>query len=83
MAEPGRMSVEYGVKPDKHAYTALVRACGLCRDWQRAEAVFLHMQAAGVAPDGVTYQELLRAYEAQGQIEKAIRLMDVMATTLN
>lgn len=68
----------YGVKPDKYAFAAVFWSCWTCGEGQRAVAYIKRMEVAGCIPDSVIYTTLINMYEANGQIEEAMEILERM-----
>jgi pentatricopeptide repeat protein len=71
----------YGLKPDKYAYAAIFWACWTSGEWQRAVAYIEKMEVAGCTPDSVIYTTLINMYEANGQFDEAMRVLERMGNT--
>lgn len=74
------MEPQYGVEPDKYAYAAIFWACWTCGEWQRAVKYIDRMEMAGCTPDSVIYTTLINMYEANGQIDKAMQVLERMGS---
>lgn len=69
---------DYGLVPDKYAYTALLWGAGYSGQWQLAEEIFENMERTGIVADGITYRTLIETYEKHGQWGKAMRVLERM-----
>lgn len=75
------MMPQYGVKPDKYAYTAIFWACWTCGEWQRAADYMENMESAGCTPDTLVYTTLITMYEAHGEVDKAMEILKRMGNS--
>merc|ERR1719478_125208 len=67
-----------GVEPNVRSFSAVIDACCKGNQVNRAEAVFVEMRAAGIAPSVVTYTALARPYAQRGNWERVEALKDLM-----
>eukprot|EP00761_Pharyngomonas_kirbyi_P008473 gb/GECH01008484.1/.p1 GENE.gb/GECH01008484.1/~~gb/GECH01008484.1/.p1 ORF type:complete len:592 (+),score=157.34 gb/GECH01008484.1/:1-1776(+) len=70
---------EWGIEPDTHTYTALISACAVCKDAERAKEVAIQMKKESeLKPNIWTYAALLNAYVNSGDSIAALRLLKLM-----
>lgn len=69
---------EFGLVPDKYAYTALLWGAGYSGQWHLAEDIFENLERTGMAFDGITYRTLIETYERHGQWGKAMKVLERM-----
>lgn len=61
-----------------HAYAAVISACAMGAEWQKAEAYFREMTHRGIQADVVSCTALITALASGGQWEKAKECVDWM-----
>lgn len=69
----------FGIRVNAHVYTCLMTACitnGGSSGLPRALAVFDEMRQCGCAPDAKTYQTLVNGCLKQGEIHRAVQVVD-------
>jgi pentatricopeptide repeat protein len=68
-----------GIKPTVVTYTALMKACNNCKQWQQAVDVYEQLeQDPSVEADKIAYQQAIRAYKHVGNIDKVAELTAAM-----
>jgi pentatricopeptide repeat protein len=69
---------KHGVRPNEVVYTAVLKACTIHRNYDRAWEVFGDMRYWNVAPDEVTYSTMITACAKAREAERALLLFDEM-----